>query len=198
MKSKRTILRLFSSGLLAGILVLTGACGKKKATPEWESFARHVVETYLNQTVSLPDSLPVQHPEIIDSIYRSPLKIVVVVDLDCSTCLLKFNYWNDFTERLYDRKGIRIPLLFYINTGCTDRLAERMAAFTTHAWAYDGDQLFNALNGLYDPQFQALLLDAEQRIILIGSPMDNPKLEALYEKTIAGRRRAAQGGLRGK
>lgn len=192
MKSKHTILRLFSSGLLAGILIWAGACGRKKATSEWESFAQHVVETYVNQTVSLPDSLPVEHPEIIDSIYRAPLKIVVVVDLDCSTCLLKFSYWNDFTKRLYERRGIHIPLLFYINTARSDGLAERMADFTSHAWAYDPDQLFNAANGLYDPQFQALLLDAEDRIILIGNPMDNPKLEALYEKTIANRNRSLQ------
>lgn len=192
MKSKHMILRLFSSGFLAAILVWAGACGRKKATSEWESFAQHVVETYVNQTVSLPDSLPVEHPEIIDGIYRAPLKIVVVVDLDCSTCLLKFNYWNDFTKRLYDRQGIHIPLLFYINTGRPDGLAERMADFTAHAWAYDSEQLFNAANGLYDPQFQALLLDAEDRIILIGNPMDNPKLEALYEKTIVARNHSLQ------
>lgn len=192
MKLKRTTLTVFFSCLVAGALVTMVGCHRKKATPEWQAFTRHVVETYVNQTVSLPDSLPSQHPETIDSIYRAPLKIVVVVDLDCSTCLLKFDYWNQFADRLYQRKGIRIPLLFYINTCKSEKLDERMAAFTSHPWVYDRQQAFNAANGLYDPQFQALLLDADQRILLIGSPVGNDKLEKLYEQTIERRHQAAR------
>lgn len=69
MKSKHMILRLFSSGFLAAILVWAGACGRKKATSEWESFAQHVVETYVNQTVSLPDSLPVKDSVFLHTYY---------------------------------------------------------------------------------------------------------------------------------
>lgn len=53
-----------------------------------------------------------------------------------------------------------------------------------HEWLYDPFYRFIDANKLNDERFQALLIDRNKEIILIGNPIQNIALKKLYEETI--------------
>ena len=54
----------------------------------------------------------------------------------------------------------------------------------SYLWAYDYNYEFLDKNELYDDRFQALVLDENNTVKLIGNPYLNEEMEKLYVKYI--------------
>lgn len=159
---------------------------KKEDEKKWKAFAENIINSHTNKKITLPDSVEYgsYNKQEIDSILSSPVKIVFNVDLDCITCLMKFDYWKKMGETIKNECGQEVPMLAYINSSSDEDITMTVNKLWEHGWVYDKKYLFIDSNGLNDDRFQAVLLDKDNVVKLIGNPMQNEALGELYKKTI--------------
>lgn len=77
-------------------------CGNKERDDQWKDYSREAIERIINQQVNMPDSITVFYPDSNSyaRLMSSNVKVVFSIDISCGTCLGKFNYWNDFADRI--------------------------------------------------------------------------------------------------
>lgn len=170
------------SSIICGI-----SCGNGHKETYWQRHSREILESLINQPVRMPDNIPVCYPD--SNAYRqlmgSNVKVMFSVDISCGACLTKFHYWSEFVDRFEQRHGIKPPVLAVIfAANCNEDTKEFINEKWSHEWIYDPEGDFTFNNEIDDDRFQAILLDANDTIRLVGNPMFNDKLGQLYEKAI--------------
>lgn len=140
----------------------------------------------------MPDSITVCYTDS-NAYYRlmdSETKVIFCVDISCGVCLSKFKYWNEFSKRIEEEHGLNVPILAVIfSPEFNDDIKEYINRQWRHEWIYDPEQDFTFYNNIEDDRFQAVLLDANDTIRLVGNPVMNEALGKLYEKTVIERLR---------
>ena len=73
---------------------------KEEKNRIWKEYATNIINSHINQPLNIPDSVIYYdyQKNDIDSIFNSAIKIIFNVDIDCATCLMKFDYWNNFSN----------------------------------------------------------------------------------------------------
>lgn len=153
---------------------------------EWKATVQVAIDRYIGKPLNLPyvDSLHVSESEYL-AMCTLPLKIVNFLDGDCSTCLMKIHFWEEFVSELNAKRHINIPVMMYAYSYFEDNIRDYMnKEWDNRPWQFDKNRYFIERNELYDLRLQTVLLDSENRVILIGDPLLNPKLRKLYMKTI--------------
>ncbi|MCH5263711.1 MAG: hypothetical protein J1F42_12425 [Lachnospiraceae bacterium] len=155
---------------------------------EWEKYSRQTVEHFYGRKLILPMQDSVQNLSTIELkniLTNSRLKIVTYVDVDCSICMLKLDFWRKFIQNL-TKKGARISILIYAHSTRKENLIPLMENIwpQDQPWIYDQYKNFIITNELYDDHFQSLLLNQKNEIILIGDPTLNKGMEKLFMKSI--------------
>ena len=117
---------------------------------------------------------------------RKPLKIIVYSDsTNCLACDIKLPTWKiKYKELSLINKNIGI--VFIINTNNTDDI-ELIANVTKIPGfrLYDPQGMFKEMNHLHDHRdLHVFLLDQDNKVLLIGNPLDNYKLYDLYKQAI--------------
>jgi len=112
--------------------------------------------------------------------FNTKYKIVNYVNHDgCTPCRLNQTQWNLFINEL-DLKQVQV--IFIVESDST-KLGE-----TNLPIYYDSSNVFYTLNHLpSDSRFHCFLLDENNRVVLIGNPVQNPKIKDLYIRTICER-----------
>lgn len=159
---------------------------KKQKDEKWKKYSQQVIEDHIGAYISLPNciSFPDFSKKSIDSILSKDVKVLFNVDIDCGSCLIKFSFWKQFTEKLYANYKIQLPVLAFINSSRPETVVNRVNKYWEYGWVYDSQYEFLDMNKLHDDRFQAVLVDRNNKIIMIGNPMHNNVLEDLYERTI--------------
>lgn len=122
---------------------------------------------------------------------KADYRIVSYVDAEgCISCKLQLPHWKRFLEEVDSANlGGRVPFLFYFypeNKSELRLLLERYN-FTYPIYIDENDSL-NKLNHFpTDVMFQTFLLDGNNKVLVIGSPVLNPKIKDLYLKIIQGK-----------
>ena len=153
---------------------------------------RHM-ETVKNEVVGrigtiimLPDSL--QYRTLTDSLVPIPdktLKIVTVINGECFLCLNSFIEWKKEVEEFSSFGDVAI--LFYVTTSDFESLRKPLKDIEfDYPFFIDpnSDILFNNNIPLNKSTLHTFLLDKDNKIVLIGSPLGNPKLADLYKHQI--------------
>ena len=175
-------------GFLFSVSLSVSSCvGKKevKDMHEWKNYSENFIRNHLNKKAIYPD---ITKKNAVVFFYNNDkdkhwAKVLINVDIDCSSCLLKFSFWNNFSLVLQKKYGFRIPIIAYVNAEGYN-IEKRVTQYWSGSWVYDEEEEFIQKNELYDDRFQAILIDRDDNIRLIGNPMFNEKLAELYEKTI--------------
>lgn len=115
-------------------------------------------------------------------------KILTYIDsIGCFQCNLRLNEWKPFIKQLEDTFP-ECNVLFFIHP--TNRKSIEHLLKTEnfdHPVCIDEKDSINWLNHFpVEIQFQTLLLDKENKVLAIGSPIQNPKIKELYLKIISG------------
>lgn len=150
------------------------------SNPEWEKYSSEYIKKHLNTSIVYPDSVKFEKN---DSVISQNVKILFSVDMDCSVCRIKFAFWNEFCENMFSKYKIRVPIMAYVS-GVDRNIDERVEKEWDKSWAYDKNEEFVIKNNLFDDRFQAVLVDQNNVVKLIGNPMHNPDLAKLYEKIV--------------
>ena len=98
---------------------------------------------------------------------------------------MKFSFWDKFEDFLKNKYGVSVPVIAVIRSDVSyESIDLKVSEYWDGIWLYDRNDFFIEKNQLYDERFQAVLVDKNDKIRLIGNPMLNEQLTELYEKTI--------------
>lgn len=177
--------------LLLGTIIIGGLiafyCYKSsRRNLEWEALAEQTVNDYYGKEIILPDTDSINL--VIgdrEQILSAPYKIITYFDADCSVCLAKLDFWKKFITEI-SSLGHRITVVVYVNSTYESNTKTFMAENwpKDQPWVFDRFKKFLIANRISDVRFHSLLVDADNKIILIGDPLTNPSLRMLYLETV--------------
>ena len=177
--------RLISLYLLM-ICVMLAGCSEKN------SEQRSMVEEWIGKEIRFPENLVCQigssHLDLNDILSGSYYKIVTFIDsAGCVPCRMKMNSWTEFLDKVNSIPDNDVRFLMILNTSEIKNMTYLLNRDRfLHPVSLDKDNAFFNLNGLSDKeQYQTFLLDCENRIVALGSPVDNPKIEKFYLRTLS-------------
>lgn len=116
---------------------------------------------------------------------RTEYKILMYVDsVGCMSCRLKLERWADWLAYLDTAAVHTVSYWFYFYPKDANELSDLLKYKSfRYPVCIDTEDRLNRLNGLSsNPQFQAFLLDKDNRVQVIGNPVNNPAVRTLYEK----------------
>jgi len=176
------------------IVLLAMGCRHVKEAPEsataaWNQRAEKGVADLLGQQIILPETKDVDviskdENLTVSDLYRSPLKVASFIDATCGACLLDFAFWTEFEKELRSR-NLQCDVFIFVSAPdleATRKLVKEMN-FALPV-IYDSARLFISKNGIDDKRLYGVLLDENNKINLIGSPVLNETLRELYLQTI--------------
>ena len=117
-------------------------------------------------------------------------KVLIYVDsLGCTSCKLQLAKWNEFIAYTDSATGGNVPFLFFIHSKNVDetKYLLKIDEFDYPICIDDTDQL-NKLNTFPSNSiFQTFLLDADNKVVVLGNPIHNLSVKELYIKEITGK-----------
>ena len=134
-------------------------------------------EKWINRQICFPDNF---------FCVNSGVKIVSYTGLaDCVVCEIAPNGWRKFIKELDSIANIPVFLVIHPKKDMEDKLRSQCSDLPMY---FDvNDEFFNQNNFPEDKRFRCFLLDENNRVILIGNPVHNPKIKELYIRTICER-----------
>ena len=117
-------------------------------------------------------------------------KVLIYVDsLGCTSCKLQLAKWKEFIAYTDSATGGNVPFLFFIHSKNVDetKYLLKIDEFDYPICIDDTDQL-NKLNTFPSNSiFQTFLLDADNKVVVLGNPIHNLSVKELYIKEITGK-----------
>jgi len=166
---------------------------------EREELSRLVYE-WQNKEIYFPDSMVFTRfgTDTISNFFPSeaPYKVLIYVDsLGCTSCKLQLDRWKKFITYVDSVSGNRIPFYFVLQTNREKKLARilRNSEFDYPVYI-DRENLVEKLNK-FPPKimFQTFLLDRDNQVKVIGSPVYNLGIRDLYLEYLLGKRKVQAG-----
>jgi len=151
--------------------------------------AKSVVDEWYQKEIIVPKKLifkSLGHDTVCSSIFKYRFKVLVYIDsVGCSACKLKLSGWKAIIDSC-KLKAYDITFLFVVQSN--NYIAFEQKLYTDHfeyPIIYDPNNEFNKLNKLpKEEQFRTFLLDENNRVVLISSPIDNAKMWNLYKTVL--------------
>lgn len=149
----------------------------------------HLVNEWSGKEIVYPDSMSFVSLGR-DTCYMLPKKeytIVTYVDsIGCTSCKLRLSQWKSLIAKFESVNNTSVILILHPKDKKEMVYILRRDNFT-HPVCMDERDVFNKLNKLpKEEMFQTFLLNANNKVVAIGNPVHNPKIEELYFKIITG------------
>ena len=171
-------------------LWLLASCSESR-----EEAMLRLVNEWKDKSVIIPvrSVFTVQGKDVVDFNYRdAEYKILVYTDsIGCTSCKLQLPKWKRMIAEVDSLTGGRVPFLFYFHPKDPKELRFYLRRDNfTYPVCFEEDDYINRLNRFpSDMTFQTLLLNKENKVVAIGSPVLNPKIKDLYLEIITGKKR---------
>lgn len=169
--------------LLLSIPIVWGCTNSRK-----EVITKLVTE-WQGKEIVLPDSsvFTIQGKDTVDVDLDSKYKILVYVDsAGCTSCRLQLHKWKEFIAEVDTAGHSSVQFLFYLTPKNVKeaRYITRRDDFT-YPMCIDPENKINAHNHFpTEDMFHTFLLDADNKVQVIGNPIHNSAVRELYLKTI--------------
>lgn len=172
------IIRFISTFALLSLLV---ACNSKKRE------IAALVKTWQGKEIILPDTLSFKiqgRDTVYPDFFTARYKILNYIDTTgCTSCRTRFYDWN-LMQKQTDSLNLDVAYFFiaWVSEYEELELLQQINRCEIPC-LYDKTGEVSRLNQFPPyPRMQTFLLDSLNRVILIGSPIENPKLRELYLK----------------
>jgi len=172
--------------ILLFFLFLSSCSNEKK---EKISYLKKVAVQTIGKHLIIPDKSKLFDPfsVVSDSIenFDKEYKIYTNIDVSCGTCIKSISKWNKFYNSL-DRDKTSIVLVCNSSDRfesfmffCEDEVSIEDTSFP---FIFDFNNEFKKINGFMqvDFQYETVLTDNENRILLLGNPIYSEKIRQLY------------------
>ena len=171
-------------------LWLLASCSESR-----EETMLRLVNEWKDKSVIIPvrSVFTVQGKDVVDFNYRdAEYKILVYTDsIGCTSCKLQLPKWKRMIAEVDSLTGGSVPFLFYFHPKDSKELRFFLRRDNfTYPVCFEEDDYINRLNRFpSDMTSQTLLLNKENKVVAIGSPVLNPKIKDLYLEIITGKKR---------
>ncbi|MBR5194367.1 MAG: DUF1573 domain-containing protein [Bacteroidaceae bacterium] len=171
-------------------LWLLASCSESR-----EEAMLRLVNEWKDKSVIIPvrSVFTVQGKDVVDFNYRdAEYKILVYTDsVGCTSCKLQLPKWKRMIAEVDSLTGGSVPFLFYFHPKDPKELRFYLRRDNfTYPVCFEEDGYINRLNRFpSDMTFQTLLLNKENKVVAIGSPVLNPKIKDLYLEIITGKKK---------
>lgn len=152
----------------------------------------HLVTEWQGKEVLLPENsiFTIQGMDTVQFSTNADYKILVYVDsMGCTSCRLQLHKWKEFIAEVDSFSERSVQFLFYLSPKNVKeaRYITRRDDFT-YPMCVDLDNAINRMNQFpQEDMFHTFLLDAANKVTLIGNPIHNKAVRELYMKTLTGR-----------
>lgn len=169
--------------ILLSIPIIMGCTDSKK-----EVITKLVTE-WQGKEIVLPDSsvFTIQGKDTVNVDWDSMYKVLVYVDsAGCTSCRLQLHKWKEFITEVDTITHHTVQFLFYLTPKNVKeaRYITRRDDFT-YPMCIDPENKINAHNHFpKEDMFHTFLLDADNKVQVIGNPIHNSAVRELYLKTI--------------
>tara|TARA_R110001583_G_scaffold54028_2_gene166069 strand:+ start:2212 stop:2790 length:579 start_codon:yes stop_codon:yes gene_type:complete len=167
------------------------SCEKKHKNTQVNSF-KFVIDNNLGEKLLIPDSLELYHPFTVinnnKKVLNSKLKIYTHIDASCGTCIETLKAWNNLIPEI-NREGVQVILIC-----SSDNKFELLKFYFeskeiknfSHPLFLDHKNNFMEKNRFMSESknFETVLTDKNDKILLIGNPNFSNKIKELYFKEI--------------
>lgn len=180
---KKTIFPFGATAVILCLLLLATACNNKKRQ------LTQLVEEWQGKEILFPNNPELKlygRDTVCPELFSREYKILNFIDTNgCTECRLKLFDWQMLKEEI-DSLNLDVSLVFVAWVKNYKQLEgiQKLNRFNTPL-LYDRTGQADSLNHFpIVPGFQTFLLDKNNRVLLIGSPLGNETLWNLYKKTI--------------
>ena len=182
------IFQLKSSVILIVLVLVIQSCDSEKNKSEY------LLKKWYQKEIRIPKNLTFKsmgHVTVNSFILNHEHKILVYIDsLGCSACRLKLSKWKEYMDTCQQR-DYDVGFLFVVQSNNYREFEYKLSLnHFIYPIIYDPKDEFNKLNKFPKEElFRTFLLDDKNRVVLIGSPLNNKKLSDLYNEVIGGRKK---------
>lgn len=150
-----------------------------------------LIKEWEQRTILFPGNsvFTIQGKDTVASPIGRGYKIVSYVDsIGCTNCKMRLHDWTEFIACLNTNIQPEVPFYFFFYP---KDIKEMKYILKRENFAYpvciDIGNTFYEMNKLPEEEaFRTFLLDADNKVIAIGNPIHNPKVQELYLKIIRG------------
>jgi hypothetical protein len=163
------------------LILLTISCKNKN-----NQYVSDWVKEWQNKEIVFSDSLVFAHyaEDTVDyKIPENEYKIIVYVSSsECTSCMLQLSAWKLFLHDIDSVTHRNIPCLFIVNP---PRILDLIVLLELAEWeipvCVDMNNDFAVINKIpVNANFHTFLLNEQNRVVLIGNPMQNIEIAKLY------------------
>lgn len=188
-KKLQPIRIIFLTILLVVFIFSFTGCKKQRQKAEIKS----IVEEWVGKEIKFPDSFQCSllgknaSYMLCADLLQTEFKILLYVDsTGCTNCKLQLLEWNDLINELYRIQGNNLSFLFFFHPkDITElQLILQMNGFRYPVFIDARDEI-NRINKFSNqPAYHCFLLDKDNKVLMIGNPVQNTKILELYKKQI--------------
>ena len=154
-----------------------------------------IVNEWIGKEIRFPENAPCYVSgkdtlqELCNEHFQKEYKILLYVDsTGCSSCRLKLFEWKQLMEEADSLFQGKVGFLLFFQP---KSVKDMSYLFIRDRFDYpvfiDINRTINSLNHFPEAmQYQCFLLDKDNKVILVGNPVLNPKIWKLYKERIAG------------
>jgi len=175
--------------LLAALIVFI-SCETRRNGDKDKDKLKQALSMWIGKEIFLPKDLEIKAREkdtICNDIFSKKFKVLIYVDsIGCTACKFKLFEWGEIIKKVL-KNNSNVSFLFYVHSNDYVKLEEftQINKFI-YPIIYDKADKLNRLNHLPDNlRFHTFLLNQNNKIVLVGNPVGNPKLLDLYLQQIS-------------
>lgn len=146
-----------------------------------------IVNNNIGREIRFPVSLHPINNVAIDKLWKNNninMKLVVYTDGDCGVCIAELAKWNQYlkTNKSLFNEIDKIFIVYSNNYTFFEYNIEK--AGITLPFVYDSLNQFIYENRLDEPLLHTLILNQDNTILLIGSPLENQAMQEIYKRVL--------------
>lgn len=174
------ILKFLSTTAVIAIGLMMASCSSGKT--DYES----IILEWSGREVIVPDSMRLVNGEVF---VKQPSDFTIVSyngPKACSNCVLRLDKWHNFIEEIEDYSPYSVDVIMI-----SSPLKRKDVTTTVRNTHYDypllldeGDRFLSSNQLPEEPHLRTFLLDSNNRIVLIGNPLDLKEMKKLYLNTL--------------
>ena len=119
-------------------------------------------------------------------IWKEPYKILTYIDsIGCSACQMDIPLWVELIDSCKQQQ-FNVTFIFVIHSDDFVKLSSDIRFFNfDHPLIYDYQNSFDKINNFPPPPYRSFLLDKDNKVKIVGSPIYYPKIWQLYKDILS-------------
>ena len=147
-----------------------------------------IIQEWHGKEIFIPDDITFKslgRDTASSYLWKKPYKIFTYIDsIGCSSCNLNLSDWKKLID-LCRQQQIDVGFIFTVHSSDFEQFIDDLYFNDfNYPIIYDYHNSFDKLNQFPPTPYRTFLLDKDNKVQLIGSPINNPQIWELYKNLI--------------